>query len=589
MLQEKDRMSEKKGHPSFSKSLFSGYIYDDLLFPFPHLKKEDNENLDLILDTLNKFMDGYVDSRQFDRDEEMPQDVINGWKELGFFGLLIPEKYGGYGLNNTQYVRILEQVGSVDGSTALLLGAHQSIGMKGLLLFGTEEQKQLYLPRLATGEMLAAYCLTEPGAGSDAAGISTRAVRDEKRKVYILNGSKMWITNGGIADFFTVFARDEMTMPDGSKRDRITAFLVTREMGVKSGKEEKKLGIRGSSTTALFFENVEIPFENVLGERGKGFKIAMEILNSGRVGLAGGCVGGSKSALRQILAYVKEREQFGKPLNNFELIKEKLAGIAMNIFVAESMIYLTTGMIDRGDIDFSLESAICKIRATDNLWHDVSECLQMAGGIGYSQEYPYEQNLRDARINIIFEGTNEILHIFVALAGMQEHGEYLKKMGKALKDPIKGFGLITDYAVQYMKGRLTTDRLPEVDSQLAAAKTEFERWAKNLHITAERVLIKYGKNIIEQEIIQKRLADAIIDLYGMIACISRVDTNIKNFGHDACLHEVRICNAFCEQAWRRIRRNILMVDKNDDDQILAIADYVIDQEKYPYNDVFKNQ
>jgi acyl-CoA dehydrogenase family protein 9 len=580
-------MAEKKQRPSFSKSLFSGYIFDDVVFPYPIQKKEENENLDLILDTLRKFMDGYVDSRQFDHDEKMPEDVINGWKELGFFGLVIPEKYGGYGLSNTSYVRILEEVGAVDGSTALLLGAHQSIGLKGLLLFGTEEQKQKYLPRLATGEMLAAYCLTEPGAGSDAGGIKTRAVRDEKRKVYILNGSKMWITNGGLADFFTVFAREELKMPDGSTRDNITAFLVTRDMGVKSGKEEKKLGIRGSSTTALFFENVEVPFENVLGERGKGFKIAMEILNSGRVGLGGGCVGGSKHALQQILSHVKEREQFGKPLNDFELIKEKIARIAVNIFVAESMIYLTTGMIDHGGIDFSLESALCKIKATDNLWEDVNECLQMAGGIGYSQEYPYEQNLRDARINSIFEGTNEILHVFVALAGMQERGEYLKKMGKALKDPIKGFGLITDYAVHYMKDRLTTDRLPEVDPELADAKNEFERWSKNLHITAERVLIKYGKKIIDKEIIQKRLSDSVMDLFGMISCISRVDTNIKRFGIEACREEILICNTFCEQAWRRVRRNLLMVDKNSDDDMMKIAGQIIDQEKYHLRDVLK--
>ncbi len=580
-------MAEKKTLPSFSKSLFSGFIYDNLIFPYPCQNSDENENLDMILDTLNKFMERYVDSKLFDHDERMPEDVINGWKELGFFGLVIPEKYGGYGLSNTAYVRILEEVGAVDGSTALLLGAHQSIGYKGLLMFGTEEQKQKYLPRLATGEMLAAYCLTEPGAGSDAGGIKTRAVRDEKRNVYILNGSKMWITNGGLADFFTVFAREEIKMDNGRTEDKITAFLVTRDMGVKSGKEEKKLGIRSSSTTALFFENVEVPFENVLGERGKGFKIAMEILNSGRVGLAGGCVGGSKRALRQILAYVKEREQFGQPLNKFELIKEKLAQIAMNIFVAESMIYLTTGMIDQGDIDFSLESAMCKVKATDNLWDDVNECLQMAGGIGFSQDYPYEQNLRDARINTIFEGTNEILRVFVALAGMQERGEYLKKMGKALKDPIKGFGLITDYAMHYMKDRLTTDRLPDVDGELVGSKSEFERWAKNLHITAERVLIKYGKQIIDKEIIQKRLADAVIDLFGMISCISRVDTNIKKFGHSECRNEILMCKTFCELAWRRVRRNILMIDKNEDEAILEIADYIIGEEKYNYHNVLR--
>jgi len=575
-------MPPNKNYPSFSKSLFSGYIADDIVFPYPVLNKEDAENLDIIISTLNKFASDYIDPSQFDRDEKMPEDVINGWKELGFFGLLIPEEYGGYGLNTTSYVRILEALGTIDGSTALLIGAHQSIGLKGLLLYGTEEQKKKYLPRLATGELIAAYCLTEPGAGSDARGIQTRAVRDEKRGVYVLNGSKMWITNGGIADFFTVFAKEEIDMPDGSKQDKITAFIITRDMGVKSGKEEKKLGIHSTSTTALFFENTLVPIENVLGERGKGFKVAMEILNSGRVGLAAGSVGGSKTALKTILRYVKERYQFGRPLIDFEIIKGKISQVTLNIFVAESMVYLTTGFIDNGQIDFSLESAMCKVYATDTLWDNVNEILQMAGGIGYSQEYPYERYFRDSRINTIFEGTNEILRIFIALAGIQERGEYLKKMGKALKDPIKSFGLITDYAVHYMKDRLTTGRIRGGHESLNNSKAEFEEWAKNLHITVERLLMKYGKEIIEKELIQFRLANAAIDLFGMIACISRVESDIQRKGVDNCTNDITLCNLFCEQAWRRIRRNILMVDKNDDSTTIKIAEIVNDEGYYPF-------
>jgi acyl-CoA dehydrogenase family protein 9 len=575
-------MSGGNDLPSFSKSLFSGVIAEELVFPYPELDKEESENLDIIIATLNKYAADYINASEFDENEEMPQDVINGWKELGFFGLLIPEEYGGYGLSNTSYVRILEAIGGIDGSTALMIGAHQSIGLKGLLLFGTDEQKKKYLPKLATGEMIACYCLTEPGAGSDAGGIKTRAVLDEKRGVYTLNGSKIWITNGGIADFFTVFAKEEIKTADGKIKDKITAFILTRDMGVKSGKEEKKLGIRSSSTAGLFFENIEVPMENVLGERGKGFKVAMEILNSGRVGLAGGSIGASKTALKQILSYVKEREQFGKPLVEFELIKDKVARISVNIFVAESMVYLTTGMIDKGTIDFSLESAICKVYATDRLWDNVNECMQMAGGIGYSKEYPYELYIRDARINTIFEGTNEILRIFIALSGMQERGEYLKNMGKALKDPIKGFGLITDYAVHYMKDRLTKARIRQVHESLANSKTEFETWAKNLHITTERILVKYGKKIIQKEIIQERLADATIDLFGMVACISRVELDIRKNGVEATADKIRLCNLYCAEAWRRIRRNILMIDKNTDDYILKIADFISEEGQYPY-------
>jgi acyl-CoA dehydrogenase family protein 9 len=356
--------------------------------------------------------------------------------------------------------------------------------------------------------------------------------------------------------------------------------MVTRDMGVKSGNEEKKLGIRSSSTTALFFEDVEVPFDHVLGENGRGFKIAMEVLNSGRVGLAAGTVGGSKHALEKILAYVTEREQFNRKLIDFELIKKKIAQIAVGIFAGESMVYLTTGLIDSEKVDYSLESAISKIYATDQLWENTNEVLQMAGGIGYSQEYPYEQLIRDARINTIFEGTNEILRVFVALAGMQERGEYLKKMGKALKDPVKSFGLISDFAVHYMKDRLTTERIWDVHVSLIDVKDTFEEWAKNLHITAERVLIKYGKKIIEKEMIHERLADAMIDLFGMIACISRVDSDIRKYGLDACQDKILLCNTFCDQAWRRVRRNILMIDKNSDKRLLDISAKMVERGTY---------
>jgi len=573
-------MTDKIGHPSFVKSLFSGFVLDELVFPYPQMDKEEEENLNLIRETINKFCETYVDSQKFDQEEKFPEDVINGIKELGLFGLVIPEEYGGYGLSTTAYVKILEEVAKFDGSMALIIGAHQSIGLKGLLLYGTEEQKKKYLPRLATGELIAAFALTEPGAGSDAAGIKTRAVRDENKGVYVLNGNKMWITNGGIADFFTIFAKEEMEIPGEGKKDKISAFMVTRDMGIKSGKKEEKMGIRATSTAELILENVEVPIENLLGDRGRGFKVAMEILNTGRVGLAGGNIGGSKTALKYILNHVKERHQFGRPLISFEIIQEKLAQIAIRIFVAESMVYLTTSLIDKQNIDYSLETAMCKIYATDTLLRNTNDCLQMAGGIGFSREYPYEQWVRDARINPIFEGTNEILRIFTALSGIQERGEYLKKIGKALNDPIKGFGLLTDYAVHYMKDRLTKERIPDVHPALRNAKADFEEWSKNLHITAERILIKYGKEIIKKQIIQYRTADAVIDLYGMIASISRVDQCIKHKGEENCQKMITYCTTFCNQAWRRIRRNLLMIDKNNDEQLLSITKFIAEDEGY---------
>ena len=573
----------KEVKPSFSKALFSGVLLDELVFPYPEMDKEEKENFELMRESFKKFAQDKIDSEKIDKEAQIPQEIIDEMKELGLFGMIIPEEYDGFGFSTTAYVKMLEAVTEQDPSVALTLGAHQSIGLKALLMFGTEEQKKKYLPKLATGEMIAAYCLTEPGAGSDAAGIKTRAVRDEKKGVYVLNGSKIWITNGGIADFFTVFAKEPITDTKGDEHDKISAFIVTRDMpGVSSGKEEDKLGIKGSSTTEVFFDNVEVPFENLLGQRGKGFKVAMEVLNSGRLGLAGGTLGGIRKVLKDAMDHITQREQFRKKLAEFELIKKKVSQIAVDMFAAESMIYLTTAMIDRGDVDYSLESAMCKIKATEVGWESINECLQMVGGLGYMNEYPFQRALRDVRINPIFEGTNEILRLFIALAGMQERGEYLKKIGGALKDPIKGFGLLTDYATEWVVNRVTTERIRDVHPSLTKAKADFENWAKNLHFAAERVLIHYGKNIIYREMVSERLANAAIDLYGMIATISRVDTLIKKKGEERCQREIQLCNAFAEQAWRRIRRNLLMTDKNIDKDLKEIAEFMTEEKQYPF-------
>ncbi len=569
--------------PSFSKALFSGLILEDLVFPFPKMDKEEKENMALIRESFEKFAADKIDSHKIDEDAEIPQEVIDGLKELGFFGLNTSEMFDGFGLSATGWTKALEFVCHADPSVSLLLGAHQSIGIKALHLFGSEEQKKKYLPRLVTGEMIGAFCLTEPGAGSDAAGIKTKAVRDEENGYYVLNGSKLWITNGSLADFFTVFAKEEMISDSGDPHEKITAFIVTRDMGgVSNGQPENKMGIKGSATAAVFFDDVKVPLDHVIGERGRGFKVAMEVLNSGRLGLAGGAVGGLKFIFKHALEHIAQRKQFRKHLNEFEAIKQKVAQITIDLYAAESMVYLTTALYDRGDVDYSLESAMCKIVATEVAWRGANECMQMAGGIGYMKEYPYERIVRDSRINLIFEGTNEILRLFIALAGVQERGEYLKKIGKALRDPIKGFGLLTDFASDWVKDKITTERIREVHPSLTKAKTDFENWAKNLRFTSERVLMEHGRDIIYREMITMRLANAATDLFAMIATISRVDTRINDVGAEKAAEEIKICNLFCEQAWRRVRRNLLMVDKNDDQQMKEVAEFISEKKVYPF-------
>ena len=565
---------------SFSKSLFAGNIEQDLIFPYPEASAEERETLKLLLESVREFARDHVDSAEIDAKGEIPREVLQGLAELGLFGMSVPEEYGGYGFSITAYNRVFEEIAGIDASLAVTLGGHQSIGLKALLLHGTEEQKKKYLPKLASGEWLAAFALTEPGAGSDAAGIQSYA-EPQKDGSFVLNGNKIWITNGGLANFFTVFAKTPVG-PDGEKK--ITAFIVTRDMeGFSSGKEEEKLGIHGSSTTELTFDNVKIPRENVIGELGRGFKVAMEVLNSGRLGLAAGSVGGMKRLLQLSTEHAKNRKQFGQPIAKFEMIQEKISRMAVDTFVAESMVYLTTGLMDRGGVDYSIESAMCKVFASEALWRAANEAMQIAGGIGYSKEYPYERALRDSRINLIFEGTNEIMRLFIALSGMQEHGEYLKRVGKALQNPLSELGVLTDYALHRIKDRVSTERLNGVHEALNEEVSKFEEYSKQLHLSAEKALSRFRKKIIEQEFLLHRLADMAIDLYGMAAVISRVDGLLKQEGVKKAQRELTLARTFCEEAWRRIRRNARQVETNIDPWRRHIASSTYESNGYDFD------
>jgi alkylation response protein AidB-like acyl-CoA dehydrogenase len=340
--------------------------------------------------------------------------------DLGLLSIDIPEAYGGLGLHKVSSAIVGEQF-ALQASFAGTQSSHVNIGTLPIVFFGTEEQKQKYLPRLATGEMIGAYALTEPHSGSDALAAKTKAVLSDDGQHYILNGQKMWITNGGFADLFTVFAK-----VDGEK---FTAFLVERGPGLVSGHEEKKLGIDGSSTTALMLEDCRVPVENVLGEIGRGHKIAFNVLNIGRLKLGARSVGAMKLALGQSIQYAKERQQFGQAIANFGLIKQKLAEMTIRAYVGEAILYRTLGMIDdaleRADKDdarqvlsvleqYAIECSIIKVWESEALGYVVDEQVQIYGGYGYSKDYPAERAYRDARIARIYEGTNEINRIVIA-------------------------------------------------------------------------------------------------------------------------------------------------------------------------------
>ncbi len=535
----------------------------------------------LIIENLRKFADDHIDSAKIDADGKIPEDVLGALKEMGLFGLQIPEKYGGIGLSQLGYGRVFEEVGAIDPSIAVTVAAHQSIGLKGLLLFGTESQKERFLPQLATGKMVAAFALTEPGSGSDAYSIKTRAVKQSDGS-YILNGNKIWITNGGIADFFTVFAKTEMDTPEG-KKDKVTAFLVTRDMkGLSTGKEEHKMGIRGSSTTEVAFTHVPIPADHVLGEPGRGFKIAMEILNSGRLGLAAGCVGGAKRAIRFSTEHAVSRKQFGKSISEFGLIQDKLGRMTMDTYVLEAITYLTCGMVDSGVGDYSMESAICKVRGSETIWSVVNEATQIAGGSSYMREYPYEQALRDARIHMIFEGTNEILRLFIALTGMQSVGEYLKIVGDALKEPIKSLGVLYDYFVAEQVSRVFSGpQMTKAHSEFQKEAELIENQVKELVDAVEKALRRHGKEIFQRQFAQKRIAEIAMDLFSMVAVVSRATASLNAKGTKETEAEILMTKAFCEEASRRCIHNFRRMDRNIDEELKAVARFSCTATGYP--------
>ena len=556
--------------------MFLGEIREDLVFPYPVMPPEERDSLNAIIDSLRSWAADNVNSAKFDHDAKFPDGVRQGLHELGVMGLSIPEEYGGFGASAKVYNRVFGEIGSIDPALTVYFGAHQSIGCKGIVLFGSEEQKKKYLPRCASGELVAAFCLTEPGSGSDAQAMKSTAELSADGTHYLLNGTKIWISNAGYADLFTVFAKVAVEV-DGKKKQRVTAFIVdAHASGVKLGKIEEKMGIKASDTRAVFFENVKVPVEDRLGDVGNGFHIALEILNSGRLGLAAGSARGARRIMEEAIKYANQREQFGRPIASFEMIQKKIASLAAECYALDSGVFLCAEMVDRGGIDFSLETAACKVYGSELAYRASNEALQIAGGIGYSKEYPYEQAVRDSRINLIFEGTNEILRALIALMGLQQPGERLKSLGEAMKHPLQSLGAIGSYVAGRAKRQITK---PEFSKVHPALEKEAEKVADLVHdfaLTVEDTILRSGKKIIERQFQQERMANVAIDLFLSVAVLSRTTWEIERAGsEDAAKAQVDCARIFVPMASRRARRNIRALRRNQDQRMRAIAEHAL--------------
>ncbi|HEX6037516.1 acyl-CoA dehydrogenase family protein [Longimicrobium sp.] len=586
--------------PSFTRELFNGSIDDSILFPYPRISDEEEELVTGFIARLRDYCESSLDREWIDENERIPPEAIDGLKRMGLFGISIPKEYGGMGLSQSAYCRVFEYVTGFDPGLGILLGVHLSIGIKGIQLAGNDAQKALYLPKAATGEWMASFALTEPEAGSDAAGIKSRALPAGDGS-WILNGSKIWIGNGSFSEVIVAFAQTPVER-NGKTTDRVTAFILRPDMpGFERGPELRKMGARGSNQAELYFKDVRVPPENILGEVGEGFKIAMRVLNSGRQGLSAGAAGGVKQSLRLATDWARRREQFGQTLVNYEVIQGKLAAMAADAFTAESVAYFTTGLNDRGDVDYALESAAAKVWNSDALDRAVDEVVQIAGGRGFVKGYPYERMYRDARITRIFEGTNEILSLFVGLSGLQGPGEALKEVAAALREPIRQIGLLTDFAADRVRlalGRGEPALEADVHPRLQTHFDYLVEHTRDLRLAAERALRRHGKRITERQFVVTRLGEMAIELYVRAATLSHTQallrarergmkvappfTSTRQPLDDESVQRVlRLCDLACQRSGLRFRAAREALNGNRDDLVRAVAQDVIAQTDAP--------
>lgn len=519
----------------------------------------------MIAQTTNDFVEKEVLPKIEEIEEQNWEVTLSLMRKAGEIGLLavdIPEEYGGLGLDKTSSMLVAEGLGKAS-SFAVTHGAHTGIGTLPIVYFGTEEQKRKYLPKFATGELISSYALTEPNAGSDALSIRTTATLSPDGKYYILNGNKIFITNAGIADVFITFAK--------INGEHFTGFILEKGYdGISLGREEKKMGIKGSSTRALILDNVKVPVENVLGEIGKGHKIAFNILNIGRFKLGAGVIGGAKTVITESVKYAKQRKQFGKSISEFGLIKHKLGEMAIRTFVGESMVYRTAGLIDtilsgidktmkgveerilKGIEEYAVECSIIKVYASEILDYVVDEGVQIFGGYGYIEEYPVARAYRDSRINRIFEGTNEINRLVITgmLLRRAMKGELpLISAAQKLTDEIMGVGVSEEEA---------TGMFAEEKKLLKSAK-------KAGLFVAGLAVQKYMTKLEDEEEIIGRISDIIMEIYAMESAILRVEKMLMRGGKNRTDIYVDIVKAF-------VNDSIIRVETYAKEILAAVAD-----------------
>ena len=521
------------------KSLFWGQLRRDLLFPYPEQDPDERRRCDELISNLDHYLRTEHPAVEIDQNQEIPQRVIDKLFDLGVLGMTIPREYGGGGFGITSYNRVLERIGRSCGSTAVLVSAHQSIGCKAVMLFGTPEQKARWLPHLAS-DWLSAFCLSEPNVGCDAGGQETTCEKSADGTHYLLNGEKKWSTSGGLSGLFTVMAKQKM---EGGK-EKVTALVCTPDMpGIDIfQKNRSKCGIRGTWQARIRFTDVKVPAENLLHKEGKGLTVALSCLNYGRCTLSAGMLGGSRRAMEQAIKWTQARCQFDRPLAEFDLVRQKIARMAALTYAMDAVLYMTTGMLDRHDEDIQLETAVCKVFCSEMGWRVVNDAMQCMGGEGYMTENEIERIFRDSRINLIVEGANEVMQSYIFAYGGKSLAEHMLGVKSGLAwDPEQGIvGNLKKFARAGVNPTMMKAGLPlaaELYGGIRKRKptppqvrAELRRWGAKLAAATRQHAHEFKQaarreeeKIVTRQVVQARLADAAMWLHAWACTLSRLD------------------------------------------------------------------
>jgi alkylation response protein AidB-like acyl-CoA dehydrogenase len=565
--------------PSFVGQLFLGNLNLDLIHPFPEQPAADKAEADEFLNRMERFLAENVDADKIDQQGEYDYSLFDGFKELGAWGMKIPKEYGGLGFSSTNYNRAIGLVATWCGSSVAWLSAHQSIGVpQPLKLFGTEEQKKKYLPRLANGA-ISAFALTEPGVGSDPAKMQTRATPSPDGKGWILNGEKLWCTNGLKAEVIVVMAQTPPKVVNGKEKKQISAFILeTNTPGVEIAHRCQFMGLRGIGNVLIRFKDVFIPKENLLWKEGHGLKLALITLNTGRLTIPAGCAAGGRRMVEIAREWVNERVQWGAPIGKHEAVAAKLAWMASHTMAMEAIVWLTSGLSDRGDVDLRLEAAMAKLFNTEVAWQCIDHLVQIRGGRGFEtaqslrergeKGIPVERIMRDMRINRIFEGTSEIQHLFIAREAVDPHMKRGYKIlqpetpaGEKLGAAAKAGAF---YAAWYPTRYLGWSRKPKYGEfgKLSQHMAYVERASRHVSRSIFHSMMRYQAKLERKQQVLFRIVDIGTDLFAMSATISYAAMLAKKGQKNA----LDLADVFCHEARKRIEANFTNLFDNYDEK-----------------------